>query len=101
MFTLERCTLQQRVQRVNMILDSVLRCAVIVLCIDGDAADAAVNRDEMGSYGAAPTSFFLSTSLALNIVPTRCSSQHYLNTDIHLSQYQPSAVFPVEHSLRR
>jgi hypothetical protein len=116
MFTLERCTLQQRVQRVNMILDSVLRYAAIVLCIDGDAADAAVDRDEMGSHGAAPTFFFHSTSLALNIVPTRCSSQHavhlntlfistspqhHLDTDIHLSQYQPPAVFPVEHSFKR
>jgi hypothetical protein len=55
-----------------MILDSVLRCAAIVLCIDGDAADAAVDCDEMGSYGAAPTFFFHSTSLALNIVLTCC-----------------------------
>ena len=101
MFTLERCTLQQHVQRVNMILDSVLHCAAIVLCIDSDAADTAVNRDEMGSHGAAPTFFSHLTSLALNIVPTRCSFQHHLNTDIHLSQYQPSAVFPGEHSLRR
>jgi hypothetical protein len=104
MFTLERCTLQQRVQRVNMILDSILRRAAIVLCIDGDAADAAdaaVDRNEIRSHGAAPTFFFHSTSLALNIVLTRCSSQHYLNTDINMSQYQPLAIFPVEHSLRR
>jgi hypothetical protein len=76
-------------QRVNMILDSVLRCAAIVLCIDGDAADAAVDRDEMGSHGAAPTFFFHSTSMALNIIPTRCSSQHtvYLNITSTVSQY--------------
>jgi hypothetical protein len=82
MFTLEPCTLQQRVQRINIILDSVLRCVAIVLCIDSDAADAAVNRDKIGSYRAAPTFFFHLTSLALNIVPTRCLSQHTVHLNI-------------------